>query len=973
MNLDVRLKFNPVITHYKDFQFAERAHFEFNYLYRWHSMVPEEVTLFGKKEKFADLRFKPSIIEKGMDEILVGLKATNAGKLSLNNTPSFLKQVETTTLIQSRCLKIESYNRYRDKFGLKEAKSFKDITGDEELQKKLQNIYEKPENVDWYVGIMAEDHLGDGRSMLGPTMQTMIGFYALSAIYSNPICTPHYWKSDVLTEEGFNRIKNTRLSSLINRTIKELAEPINANENPYYDCFSSVTDRYSPALNLSEKDRKLREKDIEKNKKKWPISEKSTPIHKFYDPNHKDYHLILKTITQNHSLVLARRQMKGTIKQIIASLRSDSVFSTLVKAFEIIRDVLSKNKSHIDTNMALQFIEKLDSVFHMRIDEHLIDKSYGRISKIFTVFDQELLGDMKWNQDYFLGETILNGLDPTQIRKFDAKLLDGDFKDFKNVKYPYDKFDLMEEIKNGNIYYLDLYETMNCIKSNPNIAKPRALFWYNTNTSFLPIAIQLNSMNKGVSLTVEVVNGENLPRLNYSNTLSEKGGIDPYVKIRCGKTKVKTQTIKNERNPVWNFSHKFECQGSDKLYLNLCDRQTGEDFLTTFKVDNIYQGESKYERICTGEKYTRHQSPEQGKITYKFVKKDNFTENPQVYTRDHNNWSIYKLFLGNAFVIHHELVSHNLKCHNIMEVILLSLQHSLHKSHPIHCLLLPHLFYTDTINLLARETLMKEGEEGIGLVSKLFSCSIDGNKINDHFYAKYDETELHFPTKLKERGVDLPRYYYKNHGMQMWDAIHEYVGKVITEFYTDQDIQNDLELVAFIKMLSKHIGKKDEKGVRQLIKIESKSDLIELLTSIIFNSTSQHTNLHYSQLDMLSFAPLLPTTMRKAPPVEDVLGTVEKGYYLNPYQQKILSDYLPTLGQSVMINTTFYPVVQPTDTPLIDEKYNLLIGDNLSKHFHEFQKRIIKISEGIKKEKKANLFHDMKNIYMANSSRSVNL
>jgi prostaglandin-endoperoxide synthase 2 len=122
-------------------------------------MVPTHFKLGDENYKFADLQFKSQIIQDlGVEQILVDLTTQNIGRLGLNNTPDFLKSVDITTLLHSRILKTKSFCEYKEFFEGTIVKDFGDITSDKALQQKLKSIYKNVENVDYYVGLLAEDH-----------------------------------------------------------------------------------------------------------------------------------------------------------------------------------------------------------------------------------------------------------------------------------------------------------------------------------------------------------------------------------------------------------------------------------------------------------------------------------------------------------------------------------------------------------------------------------------------------------------------------------------------------------------------------------------------------------------------------------------------------------------------------------------------------------------------------------------------
>ena len=122
-------------------------------------MVPTHFQLGKENFKFADLQFNSHIIQElGLKQIAVDITSQNIGRLGLNNTPDFLKYIEITTLLHSRILKTQSFVEYKQFFEAVEIKDFSDITKNVELQKKLKELYLDVENVDYYVGLLAEDH-----------------------------------------------------------------------------------------------------------------------------------------------------------------------------------------------------------------------------------------------------------------------------------------------------------------------------------------------------------------------------------------------------------------------------------------------------------------------------------------------------------------------------------------------------------------------------------------------------------------------------------------------------------------------------------------------------------------------------------------------------------------------------------------------------------------------------------------------
>ena len=68
--------------------------------------------------------------------------------------------------------------------------------------------------------------------------------------------------------------------------------------------------------------------------------------------------------------------------------------------------------------------------------------------------------------------------------------------------------------------------------------------------------------------------------LHEARKLEKKGlfgKADPYVMITLGQTKAKTKTIKNNLNPVWNYSTELYLMKTEKLLLEIFDDDIGKD------------------------------------------------------------------------------------------------------------------------------------------------------------------------------------------------------------------------------------------------------------------------------------------------------------------------------------------------------------------------------------------------------------
>ena len=173
-----------------------------------------------------------------------------------------------------------------------------------------------------------------------------------------------------------------------------------------------------------------------------------------------------------------------------------------------------------------------------------------------------------------------------------------------------------------------------------------------------------------------------------------------------------------------------------------------------------------------------------------------------------------------------------------------------------------------------------------------------------HFICLYQTTfqDYNLPKNLKKRGVDdpskLPAYYYRDDGLALWEAIEKFVREIVGIFYkSDDDVEKDDEIQNWILDVYKN-GWRETLGnpTHDLpAKFESREQLVELLTCLIFTFSCQHAAVNFSQKDHYGFTPNAPAIMRKPPPNKKGEATLKS----------ILST-LPNKSQAVKAIATVY-------------------------------------------------------------------
>ncbi|PGH07589.1 hypothetical protein AJ80_07978 [Polytolypa hystricis UAMH7299] len=168
--------------------------FEFNLAYRWHSTISQHderwvdgvyQELFGKPaeevsmpellaglgkwqhnidkdpsqrtfeglKRETDGRFK----DEDLTRILTDAIEQVAGSFGPRNVPKSMRAVEILGILQARKWGCCSLNEFRKFFGLKEYETFEEINSDPEIADQLRNLYEHPDYVELYPGLVSEE------------------------------------------------------------------------------------------------------------------------------------------------------------------------------------------------------------------------------------------------------------------------------------------------------------------------------------------------------------------------------------------------------------------------------------------------------------------------------------------------------------------------------------------------------------------------------------------------------------------------------------------------------------------------------------------------------------------------------------------------------------------------------------------------------------------------------------------------
>lgn len=205
-----------------------------------HSLLQSDIEFLGNDGQatreavgLADAFFNPSLVaEAGIDGLLK--YAASAQSLELDNqiiddVRNFLIDGPGGVMLDLAALNIQrgrdhglaDYNTTRVAYGLEPIDSFDDITSYEDLQAALEQVYGDVDNIDLWVGGLAEDHLAG--SSVGELVQTIVADQ-----FERLRDGDRFWYENIFSGRELNQLRNTKLSDIIQRntTITNLQDDV---------------------------------------------------------------------------------------------------------------------------------------------------------------------------------------------------------------------------------------------------------------------------------------------------------------------------------------------------------------------------------------------------------------------------------------------------------------------------------------------------------------------------------------------------------------------------------------------------------------------------------------------------------------------------------------------------------------------------------------------------------------------------
>ncbi|MFK8115201.1 MAG: peroxidase family protein, partial [Rubripirellula sp.] len=166
--------------------------------------------------------FTPELLEEtGIDAFLKYASSTQSQEIDLavvDSLRNFLfgppgaggLDLVSLNIQRGRDHGLADYNSTRQAYGLDPVESFADITSDEDVQANLESLYGDVDNIDLWVGLMAEDHVENGS--LGETATTIIADQ-----FERLRDGDRFYYENTMSDREIREIENTSLGDIIER------------------------------------------------------------------------------------------------------------------------------------------------------------------------------------------------------------------------------------------------------------------------------------------------------------------------------------------------------------------------------------------------------------------------------------------------------------------------------------------------------------------------------------------------------------------------------------------------------------------------------------------------------------------------------------------------------------------------------------------------------------------------------------
>ncbi|KAL1806544.1 probable linoleate 9S-lipoxygenase 5 [Daucus carota subsp. sativus] len=288
---------------------------------------------------------------------------------------------------------------------------------------------------------------------------------------------------------------------------------------------------------------------------------------------------------------------------------------------------------------------------------------------------------------------------------------------------------------------------------------------------------------------------------------------------------------------------------------------------------------------------------------------DKYGATSKVFTPAENSiegsvWQLAKAYAAVNDSGYHQLISHWLNTHAVIEPFVIAANRQLSVLHPIYKLLHPHFRDTMHINAFARQILINAG----GVVERTVFPARFSMEMSSFVYKNWVFTEQSLPADLLKRGMAVPDtsqphglrlliedYPYAVDGLEIWSAIEIWVKDYCSFYYsTDESVEADTELQSWWSEL-RNVGHGDKKDDPWWPDMKTREDLVLSCSIIIWVASALHAAVNFGQYPYAGFLPNRPTVSRHFMPEPGTPEYKELKEHPESAFLKTITSQLPTL------------------------------------------------------------------------------
>lgn len=198
---------------------------EFNLLYRWHSLVNNTFYADGEQVSMVKALWNSDFVtRKGLGTLFEEASYQPAGEIGVFNTPPFILETDQKSIDLGRKTQLASYNDYRELCKFPRVTDFDQISGNPQVQQMLKDLYVHVDNIEYYVGLFAEDVRE--KSVLAGLVGRLVGIDAFSQAFTNPLLAENVFNEKTFSPLGWELIHTPQtLSDILHRNIPQPEKP----------------------------------------------------------------------------------------------------------------------------------------------------------------------------------------------------------------------------------------------------------------------------------------------------------------------------------------------------------------------------------------------------------------------------------------------------------------------------------------------------------------------------------------------------------------------------------------------------------------------------------------------------------------------------------------------------------------------------------------------------------------------------